>query len=71
MKKLMKIEINDDWCKTCYICVELCPKNVFSKANQVSKKGTLPVEVRNLKACTGCRECELLCPDLAITVTKE
>ena len=69
--KLIQIEINHDWCKTCYICIEICPKNVFEKADQVSKKGTLPVEIKNLEACTGCMQCELLCPDLAISVTKE
>lgn len=68
---LNRIEINHDWCKSCYICIELCPKNVYSKGDKVSKKGTLPVEIKNLEECTGCMQCELLCPDLAITVMEE
>jgi len=68
---LYQIEINHDWCKSCYICVELCPKKVYSKSASVSRKGTRPVEISNLAECSGCMQCELLCPDLAIVVTKE
>jgi len=67
----MRIEINHDWCKACYICIELCPKNVFAKADQASKSGMLPVKISNLAACTGCMQCELLCPDQAISVLEE
>ncbi|MFX0197369.1 MAG: 4Fe-4S binding protein [Candidatus Hodarchaeota archaeon] len=68
---MVRIELNHDWCKTCYICIDLCPVNVFSKTDQISKKGAALVEIRNLEACTGCLQCELLCPDQAISVTKE
>ena len=37
-EKLIRIKLNDDWCKTCYICVDLCPKGVLAKADKVSKK---------------------------------
>jgi 2-oxoglutarate ferredoxin oxidoreductase subunit delta len=68
---LYQIEINQDWCKSCYICVEMCPKKVYVKSDKVSRKGTRPVEISNLAECTGCMRCELLCPDLAIAVLKE
>ena len=68
---MSRIEINQDWCKRCYLCLELCPKQVYTKGDKVSPKGGLPVEVRNIKDCSGCRQCELLCPDLAITVEQE
>jgi 2-oxoglutarate ferredoxin oxidoreductase subunit delta len=70
-EKLIRIELNHDWCKTCYICVDLCPKGVFSKAEKVSEKGKIPVKIRKPEACTGCMQCELLCPDQAISVTKD
>lgn len=69
--RLYEIEINHDWCKSCYICIELCPKDVYSKSEKVSPKGTRLIEIKNLEACTGCMQCELLCPDLAISVMKE
>ncbi len=68
---MSRIEINQNWCKRCYICVDLCPKQVFAKGTKVSPKGGLLVEVRNIDDCSGCGQCELLCPDLAITVEQE
>ena len=68
---MYRIEINHRWCKRCYICAEFCPKSVYVKAETVSEDGTLPVEVKNLGACNGGMQCELLCPDLAIAVVKE
>lgn len=68
---MYRIEINQDWCKSCYICVDLCPKKVYAKSDKVSRKGTRPVEISKLAECNGCMHCELLCPDLAIAVLKE
>lgn len=68
---MYRIEIRQNWCKKCYICIELCPNNVLGKAEKISKKGILPVEIKKPEVCTGCMQCELLCPDLAIAVIKE
>ena len=59
---MKKIRINKDWCKKCGICTAFCPKNVFEKDG-----GNLPVPVR-ADSCTGCRLCEMRCPDFAIAV---
>ena len=59
------IEINDDWCKGCAICVEFCPKDVL-RMTPMDK-----VEVKTLEACTRCLRCEQLCPDFAIVVHGE
>jgi len=63
------VEINHGWCKDCYICGEVCPvEGIFFIESSVGDKGFQPVGVQNLAQCTGCRLCELLCPDLAIVV---
>jgi 2-oxoglutarate ferredoxin oxidoreductase subunit delta len=49
-------------CKACGICVALCPRGVL-----VEGAGGVP-DVSNAEACTGCRICELHCPDLAISI---
>lgn len=65
---MLEIEINHDWCKGCYICVDICPKKVLEKDQATFLRGFHPVMVARPEACTACRLCELLCPDLAITV---
>lgn len=59
-----RIEIVDAWCKgqACGICVRVCPERILGIA------ATDTVRVSRAEACTGCRLCELLCPDFAIMV---
>jgi 2-oxoglutarate ferredoxin oxidoreductase subunit alpha len=45
-----------------------CPKDVFAEGEQFTSKGLRPSEVKNPEDCIGCMICELLCPELAITV---
>ncbi len=59
--KLPTIEINERYCKGCYICIEFCPKQVLEMKGFV-------VSVKNLEACIKCMQCELRCPDFAIKV---
>lgn len=68
---LNKIEINTVWCKGCYICIEVCPRHVLESDQQTFLRGFHPVVVARPEDCTACMQCELLCPDLAITVSEE
>jgi 2-oxoglutarate ferredoxin oxidoreductase subunit delta len=57
-----KVTVDTRLCKRCGICSEFCPTKVFTlKADQT------PVP-EHVDKCTGCRMCELRCPDFAITV---
>lgn len=58
----VSIEINEEWCKGCSICVEFCPKKVLA----MNRRGK--PEVVDLEACTRCQLCDLRCPDFAIAV---
>jgi 2-oxoglutarate ferredoxin oxidoreductase subunit delta len=62
-KKVPHVAINVNYCKGCHICVEFCPTRVFEM------RGFTAV-VTNPAACIGCMQCELRCPDFAVTVTK-
>jgi len=65
---MIEIVINPDYCKGCDICVASCPKKVLGPSSRINSKGyTLP-EAINLEACTLCKMCEVVCPDLAIAV---
>ena len=60
--KVSAISIDEALCKQCGLCVEFCPREVL--ANDANGQ----VQVVNLEACTGCLICELLCPELAISI---
>ena len=58
----VRLEITPQWCKSCDICVKLCPERCLRlNAERVA-------ELAQPEKCTGCRLCELLCPDFAIRV---
>ena len=62
------IEINEDWCKGCGICIERCPVNALEDSDRLNKKGIHPPQLKEKNECNLCRLCELVCPDFAITV---
>ena len=64
-KKLREHNINRDWCKGCGICVAMCPKDVLVLDGDEKALASHP------EKCIACRQCEKMCPDLAIEVIIE
>jgi indolepyruvate ferredoxin oxidoreductase beta subunit len=62
LSDFVQLDINPDWCKSCDICVKMCPERCLKLDDQLKAVLTDP------DLCTGCRICEWLCPDYAITV---
>ncbi len=61
----VRLEINAAWCKSCDICVKLCPERcLILNAERIA-------ELAEPDKCTGCRLCEWLCPDFAIRVHRD
>ncbi|MBI3376672.1 MAG: 2-oxoacid:acceptor oxidoreductase family protein [Betaproteobacteria bacterium] len=58
----VRVEIEAQWCKSCDICVKLCPERCLRLNSERIAELTDPAK------CTGCRLCEWLCPDFAIRV---
>ena len=52
----------------CGICIEMCPKKLFRPSKGLNPKGYRPPEMTKAEACTGCENCMIFCPDLAIAV---
>jgi indolepyruvate ferredoxin oxidoreductase beta subunit len=61
----VRLEITGQWCKSCDICVKLCPERCLRLNDERI------VELTDPSKCTGCRLCEWLCPDFAIRVHLE
>jgi 2-oxoglutarate ferredoxin oxidoreductase subunit delta len=70
-KPRFEIHIIVDRCKGCGFCIEFCPHDVLKKSDRINAEGYYPPGIKNPENCTGCRTCELLCPDFAIFVKPE
>ncbi|TYB31102.1 MAG: 4Fe-4S dicluster domain-containing protein [Candidatus Mcinerneyibacterium aminivorans] len=66
-----EVKIREDWCKGCYLCQNLCPKDVFDKADEINEKGIVIVKAARENDCIGCMQCANHCPDLAISIIEE
>ena len=58
-----RLVVTLSWCKSCGICMELCPRGVLG-AEEVTKKVFLVAPEK----CSGCGLCELICPDYVFTI---
>jgi 2-oxoglutarate ferredoxin oxidoreductase subunit delta len=70
-KNVKEISIDDQVCKGCFLCLEVCPNRVLRKGEKRSRGGYPMPQVADLDKCAGCFLCEWICPDLALTVIKE
>lgn len=66
-----KIHIDKERCKSCEICLAVCPQNLLLLSDELNKKGFHPVMISDQDKCNSCGLCAMVCPDLVITVYKE
>jgi len=62
------IEIDQDLCKGCEICIWFCPKNAISLSDKLNPNGYLTASFNDGGECTGCAICAVVCPEVAIEV---
>jgi len=52
----------------CGICRQVCPAKLFTACRQMNRAGYLPPKIADEKACSGCQNCMIHCPDFAVVV---
>ncbi len=70
---MMQIEINEEKCKSsreCRKCLQACPEGVFLS---IARAGSAPdkrvVVPVFMSFCSGCKICEEVCPQKAVTLS--
>jgi 2-oxoglutarate ferredoxin oxidoreductase subunit delta len=67
-----KIIIDEDLCKGCSFCVEVCPKELIKPSQMLNAKGYYVVAFSDGEgSCTGCTLCAVVCPEVAIEVFRD
>jgi len=65
---LPRIEILEEECKGCGLCIHYCPKGVIEASHSLNSHGYHPARYKG-EGCTGCGICFYTCPEPgAITV---
>ena len=62
------IEIDQEFCKGCELCVFFCPKDVISMSDKLNAGGYRVAVFDDSGDCTGCAVCAVVCPEVAIEV---
>ena len=60
--------VTEELCKGCGICSSFCRREVFTTSDNISKRGYYLPAVVKMDKCAGCKQCQLMCPEFAITV---
>ena len=70
VKPIGRVEIDEEVCKGCELCIEPCPKDVLAMSTKINSKGYFYAEAVHPENCIGCALCAISCPDVAIEVHK-
>ena len=65
------VVIDPERCKSCGLCVHVCPKKILAIGETANSKGYYIVELTDQAKCIGCAFCALMCPDASIEVYRE
>ena len=67
-KNQPKVKLNEDKCKGCDLCLNLCPKHVFEESPEIGLKGYKTRLVKSENECNDCGLCQYFCPEGAIAL---
>lgn len=65
---MIKLVIDRDRCKSCGLCIAVCPQKNLRPAEDMNEAGYHATEQCEDGKCTGCGLCALMCPDLVFSI---
>ncbi len=65
MAKKFKVKHFREYCKSCQLCLKVCPKSVY----KINERGQVVVD--DDTRCIGCQQCYWICPDFALEVVED
>jgi len=68
---MQKVVVLGEYCKSCGLCVNICPKAVLAIGDKANQKGYYPVVVTDEEKCISCAMCSVVCPDLALEISRK
>ena len=67
---MAKVQILENYCKSCRLCITACPRDVLKIGDKVNTSGYEVAEMKENAECIGCKMCAVMCPEAAIEVYK-
>ncbi|MHB8071432.1 MAG: indolepyruvate ferredoxin oxidoreductase subunit alpha [Candidatus Cryosericum sp.] len=68
---LERVSIDEQRCKSCGLCVSVCPVKILIIGDRLNARGFRPAQCTDQDKCTSCSSCVLVCPDIAIELRRE
>jgi 2-oxoglutarate ferredoxin oxidoreductase subunit delta len=65
------VKIIKERCKGCHLCIHFCRNGILRPADEVNEHGYYAAEAVKPDECKGCSFCYLICPDMAVEISKE
>lgn len=67
---MAKVVVLSEYCKSCGLCINICPKKVLAVGDKPNTKGYYVVVPAQPDQCIGCGLCCTVCPDMALELYK-
>lgn len=67
---MKKLTIDEELCKGCGLCYDVCPKKILKPGDHLNSKGFHPITCTDYDTCIACGTCYRVCPDVVFTVRK-
>ena len=69
---MKNIIFDEEKCKSCELCITVCPKKIIViDKDKINKKGYNPAGVKDKDLCTSCAQCAIICPHVVIKIEND